>query len=607
PISLEDYAPLPTGMSMKRWPLARVIARRIPKGFFRLYIADEAHQFKAKGTDRGYAFQLMCNAARRVVLTTATPFGGYPTDLFYLMVRSMPSFRRKYGFHDVAKFISRYGRRAYFYNKNDDGEPVASGKTTGNKRYIVRDKLLPGISPSIYPELLPYAIFLRISDLGYTLPPYEEQMVPIVASELLALQYAWLHDTLYDVIYAGMTGTGSATMHDAMQLLSTWFMNTLRRPMSAFRAEVVMRSVGYEDEDLGIDTRKRMPFLVKRGESAKFGLTVVDDVKRLIEIDGHPSEFEAVNPNTGQPDRAKPTIAVDFDAKSDKAEAMVLYPAVPIDGLLPKEEWLVNAVKELITDDKRKVLLYLEQTGTRDIQPRIERVLAKAGIRSVTVPSGDARGREAWIRERIDGADVLITNPMKVREGLDLVDFSALIFYELPTSLVTLLQAMKRVWRLGQTRDVLVLVPYHVGMENSMEYRVLQLMAQKVRAAALLHGENASSAFADNATDTDSAADLAKAVLRQAAEKLDMTDGIKSLLGDLVEQEMAAARAAQAEAEAAGEEAAGIGVYEAEDDPDADDIFYSEDEEGESAEPEIDVFSLFDLPADIFAPLEEPM
>src|SRR5690606_5197169 len=226
-----------------------------------------------------------------------------------------------------------------------------------------------------------------------------------------------LHDTLYDVIYAGMTGTGSATMHDAMQLLSTWFMNTLRRPMSAFRAEVVMRSVGYEDEDLGIDTRKRMPFLVKRGESAKFGLTTVDDVKRLLEIDGHPSEFEAVNPNTGQPDRAKPTIAVDFDKQSDKAEAMVLYPAVPIDGLLPKEEWLVKAVKELITDDKRKVLLYLEQTGTRDIQPRIERVLAKAGIRSVTVPSGDARGREAWIRERIDGADVLITNPMKVREG----------------------------------------------------------------------------------------------------------------------------------------------------------------------------------------------
>src|SRR5690606_26937632 len=91
------------------------------------------------------------------------------------------------------------------------------------------------------------------------------------------------------------------------------------------------------------------------------------------------------------------------------------------------------------------------------------------------------------------------------------------------------------------------------------------------------------------------------------AEKLDMTDGIKSLLGDLVEQEMAAARAAQADAEAAGEEAAGIGVYEAEDDPDADDAFYSEDEVSESEEPEIDVFSLFDLPADIFAPLEEPM
>ena len=47
PISLEDYAPLPTGMSMKRWPLARHRPPH-PKGFFRLYIADEAHQFKAR-------------------------------------------------------------------------------------------------------------------------------------------------------------------------------------------------------------------------------------------------------------------------------------------------------------------------------------------------------------------------------------------------------------------------------------------------------------------------------------------------------------------------------------------------------------------------------
>ena len=70
----------------------------------------------------------------------------------------------------------------------------------------------------------------------------------------------------------------------------------------------------------------------------------------------------------------------------------MLYPPSPSTGCCRKEEWLVKAVRDLITDDKRKVLLYLEQTGARH-QPRIERVLAKAGIRSVTVPSGDARGR----------------------------------------------------------------------------------------------------------------------------------------------------------------------------------------------------------------------
>jgi len=43
-------------------------------------------------------------------------------------------------------------------------------------------------------------------------------------------------------------------------------------------------------------------------------------------------------------------------------------------------------------------------------------------------------------------------NPKLIETGLDLVMFSDLVFYEVTTSLYTLWQAMRRVWRLGSTR-----------------------------------------------------------------------------------------------------------------------------------------------------------
>jgi len=59
------------------------------------------------------------------------------------------------------------------------------------------------------------------------------------------------------------------------------------------------------------------------------------------------------------------------------------------------------------------------------------------GLR-VSILSGnvDSRKREEWIAKRVNTIDVLICNPRLVETGLDLVQFSTVVFFEIEYSLV---------------------------------------------------------------------------------------------------------------------------------------------------------------------------
>jgi hypothetical protein len=153
---------------------------------------------------------------------------------------------------------------------------------------------------------------------------------------------------------------------------------------------------------------------------------------------------------------------------------------------LPKAAWLADFCRAEHAAD-RKVLVYVRQTATRDIQPRLQAVLAAAGLRVATLyGSVSTRRREAWINQRAPQLDVLICNPKLVQTGLDLVQFASVVFYEIDYDLFVLWQAMRRVWRLGQARPVKVVFTVYA---DTMEARALRLMGQKMKAAQLLYGD----------------------------------------------------------------------------------------------------------------------
>ncbi len=193
-----------------------------------------------------------------------------------------------------------------------------------------------------------------------------------------------------------------------------------------------------------------------------------------------------------------------------RRQHLMHLPAVVDEGeLLPKEQWLVDYA-QAEADQDRKVLVYARQTGEYDIQPRLEHVLEEAGLRAgVLTRSVGTREREAWVEQHAPGLDALIVNPRLVETGLDLVQFSTVVFYEISYSLFTMWQAMRRVWRLGQQRPVKVVFTAYQG---AMEMQALALMGQKMGAAQLLYGDQVTGAIVPEDAG-DFLTELANAVL----------------------------------------------------------------------------------------------
>jgi hypothetical protein len=165
-------------------------------------------------------------------------------------------------------------------------------------------------------------------------------------------------------------------------------------------------------------------------------------------------------------------------------------------ALLPKEQWLVEHCQAELANGRR-VLVYVRQTGTRNIRPRIQRILRDAGIEAVQLPdSVGTDKREAWLLEH--RPDVLIVNPRRVAVGLDLVMYQDVVFYEIEYSLAVLWQAVRRVWRLGQHQPV---TAHYLVYQGTMEEAGLAWIGQKKAAATRMLGNSLAGALVDDSED----------------------------------------------------------------------------------------------------------
>jgi len=135
----------------------------------------------------------------------------------------------------------------------------------------------------------------------------------------------------------------------------------------------------------------------------------------------------------------------------------------------------------------RKVLCYLTFTNSRDIRPRLKKVLEERKFRvGILDASVEPKKREAWINKHTKDIDVLLVNAELVKTGLDLYDFPTVVFYQVGYNIFSLRQAARRSWRIGQKQPVKVLF-YCYG--ETMQEVALTLIAKKLEVALLVEGD----------------------------------------------------------------------------------------------------------------------
>jgi hypothetical protein len=484
-------APLHSWTHFRRQAAADVLERY--SGFFGLFVADEVHKAKGGDTDIGAAFGKTVRHCRKSVALTGTIFGGKSKSLFHILYRMFPEVRQAYSYDEADRWSQDFGvrKRTLIMKRRD----VERGFYSGYRRRKGGVSEKPGISPAVLRYLLPYTVFATLSDLGYDLPPYHEEAVVLEMDPAQRRQYEALDAKIRPLV------------RQQPRLLATWLNTLLNRPDTAFREEEVVARV-----TVGRNGRQRRVEEIRLGAAEPVvspGLlqAVKEDGDDLIWI----PMWQAGDGENGVRWVAERPPRVESGAAPSGPRAQESM----LPRYLPKERWLADFCHSEVAAGRR-VLVYVRLTGERDIQGRILLVLEKSGLRAEVLRSSvNPRRRMNWLRR--NKPDILITNPRLVETGLNLVDYSTVVFYQIDYSLYTTWQACRRVWRLGQTMPVKVV---YVAYANSMEERAVGLVGEKIAALQLLFGDEVAGAIVPE-SQGDLRDQLAKAALEERKVNLE--------------------------------------------------------------------------------------
>ena len=189
-----------------------------------------------------------------------------------------------------------------------------------------------------------------------------------------------------------------------------------------------------------------------------------------------------------------------------------------------KELKLLELLERKISAGER-VLIYTSWVRI-DTQDKLKKLLGDAGYKTAVLTVSKApEEREQWVANQVaDGVKVLITNPSLVETGLDLNDFTTLIYYNIGYNLFTLRQSSRRSWRINQTAPRIEV--FFFTYRGTIQERALSLMASKLSAAGLIEGQVTDEGLAAMSDCRDLTSQLAKELARGIREEVEDLSGV---------------------------------------------------------------------------------
>ena len=226
------------GSGHKRYPLSDYVKHRM-KGFFDLLIADEVHEFKARGSAQGIAAGVLADACGKTLTLTGTLTGGYSSTLFHLLYRFSPEIRAEFGRSEEGRWIQRYGFLEQTVRHEGDGDSFEDGRNSRRKGYRKTVRERPGLAPSALFHLIGNSVFLRLSDVASGLPPYEEQVLLSGMdreTDITGFSQRKAYDLVFDTLRQALA---EALAKGSKRLLATYLQTLLAYPDGCTRGETV--------------------------------------------------------------------------------------------------------------------------------------------------------------------------------------------------------------------------------------------------------------------------------------------------------------------------------------------------------------------------------
>jgi len=440
-------------------------------------IADEVHQYKSHTTDQGYAANDLVVNARHVIFATGTPYGGLASTIFDLLFKAIPWFKNLYAYDEGDKFVKHFGliQTTYTGKTAVESHDSTMGYNRGRGKWGVSVKEIPGAHPVMASFMLPYAGFMRLSEMGVNLPKYTEERLPV----------NFLKVGTPRPPRPPQAAVPQPTPEETDNRVIEGFFKNLGPIMDLVPSAGIPELI--EQINAADDTREVVDMPIK---------LTPDLEKQVVEALGQ-LYHQACNPKAqgwsafmhagnGWPDNPVAEIFTFKDGTTGSLPALKL-PA----GML---EWpKVQTVCDMVVSERaigRKSIIYVDQVHRRNCIPQYVEALRTRGMKTYVLSSAtEPDEREELIAAAVaSGIDVLITNGSLVETGLDLT-FAATIFRVQPiTSFYKENQQDRRHWRLGQLLPCRVIWVYY-DFSGSVQALTVALMAKKLRAALLMNGD----------------------------------------------------------------------------------------------------------------------
>ncbi|MAS35385.1 MAG: hypothetical protein CL610_15350 [Anaerolineaceae bacterium] len=426
-----------------RYRLDEYIKRVYPDRVY-LLIWDEIHEAANGDTGNGESFGRLAGLAQKVLAMTGTPFNGKSSSLFNIEYHLNERVRQRYNWGGAAR-LTHKDRGSSGFQQVIEGSSQQRGRAEsswvsdmGVREQVVEERPTYDSNTGAYTGTSTYE------------RPYEEApgISPLLVAEVLDhaifFSLADLGKALPEYEEIALPVEMDADTYEqydrTRQLLKDYLIQRRWEGDTTFRGSYLQWSMGW------INT----PFRPTE---------VIHNIK---------------HPITGE----------------KRPHVVTQIPSYGEDRIYAKEQALIDLLKDELAAG-RPCVVYLRQTATKDIQPRIESLIRKhvpGAVPYILKNTVQAERREKVIEQQIAaGINVVVCNPELVKTGLDLIHFPTLIFHEITFNLSTMMQAAARAYRLNQTHDQCK--TFYIFAEGTMEHTAVQLMSRKQRAAKLLTGD----------------------------------------------------------------------------------------------------------------------